>query len=60
MNRTAKAFLALTAAVHVALAAWIRRDARARDADASPWDLLTALTGVFGLAGYLRTRRRAN
>ncbi|MFC6823940.1 hypothetical protein [Halopelagius fulvigenes] len=60
MNRTTKAFLALTAVGHAAAAAWIRRDARARDADASPWDLLTAITGLFGLAGYLRSRRRAD
>ncbi|SFG63270.1 hypothetical protein SAMN04488063_2660 [Halopelagius inordinatus] len=57
MNRTTKAFLAVTAFVHAVSVAWVRRDARGRETDASPWDLLTALTGVFGLVGYLRSRR---
>jgi hypothetical protein len=50
-------FLAATALGHVLLACWVRRDARRRETDPSPWDLLTALTGGFGLLGYLRARR---
>lgn len=56
MKRTTAAFLGLTAAVHVALTAWIRRDARQRGIDASPWDLAALPTGVFGVLGYLRSR----
>ena len=50
------AFLALTAVAHVALTAWVRRDARARDVDPSPWDVLTLLTGVVGVVAYRRRR----
>jgi hypothetical protein len=49
-------FLALTAVAHVALTAWVRRDARARDVDPSPWDALTLLTGVVGAVAYCRRR----
>ncbi|WP_165351492.1 hypothetical protein [Halogeometricum borinquense] len=54
MKRTT--FVGLTAVAHLTLTAWIRRDAKKRDIDASPWDLLTLLTGVFGLLGYRRSR----
>ncbi|MFD1599089.1 hypothetical protein [Halobellus rarus] len=50
------AFVALTAVAHVALTAWVRRDADARDVDPSPWDALTLLTGVFGALAYRRYR----
>jgi hypothetical protein len=50
------AFLALTAFAHVALAAWVRRDARGRGVDASPWDRLTLLTGVVGFLAYRRSQ----
>lgn len=56
MKRATTAFLAVTAVVHVLLAAWVRRDADSRDADARPWDVLTLFTGVVGLLGYLRAR----
>jgi hypothetical protein len=56
VRRRTKAFLGLTAAVHLTLAAWIRRDARSRGADAAPWDVLTLLSGLFGVLGYLRSR----
>jgi hypothetical protein len=46
------AFLALTAVAHVVLTLWVRRDARERDVDPSPWDALTLLTGVVGVLGY--------
>ena len=51
-------FLAATAVVHLLLAAWVRRDADARGIDPSPWDLVTLLAGVVGVAGYRRSRRR--
>jgi len=51
-----KRFLAVTAAVHVLLAAWVRRDADARGIDPSPWDAVTLLTGVVGAVGYRRSR----
>ncbi|WP_336021532.1 hypothetical protein [Halobellus salinisoli] len=54
-SRTA-AFVAITAVAHVALAAWVRRDARARQTDPSPWDELTLLTGVAGALAYRRYR----
>jgi hypothetical protein len=57
VNAKVKAFLAVTAAAHAALALWVRRDARRRGIDASPWDLLTVLCGVVGFVGYLRSRR---
>jgi len=50
------AFVALTAVAHVALTAWVRRDADARDVDPSPWDVLTLLTGVVGFVAYRRCR----
>jgi hypothetical protein len=50
------AFLALTTIVHVALTAWVRRDAEARGVDPSPWDVLTLLTGVVGFFAYRRRR----
>jgi hypothetical protein len=56
VRRRTKAFLGLTAAVHLTLAAWIRRDARSRGVDAAPWDTLTLLGGLFGVLGYLRSR----
>jgi hypothetical protein len=52
-----KAFLALTAVVHVVLTAWVRRDARRRELDPSPWDLVTVFGGLLGVVGYLRSRR---
>ena len=51
-----KRFLAATAVVHVVLAAWVRRDADARGIDPSPWDTVTLLVGVIGVAGYRRRR----
>jgi len=48
------AFAALTAVVHLALAAWVRRDARERGVDPRPWCLLTLFTGVVGAAAYRR------
>jgi MYXO-CTERM domain-containing protein len=50
------AFLVLTAVAHVVLTLWVRRDARERDVDPSPWDALTLLTGVGGVLGYRRRR----
>ncbi|MDS0299950.1 hypothetical protein NDI76_14475 [Halogeometricum sp. S1BR25-6] len=58
-RRATKAFVGLTALVHVALAAWVRRDADERGVDAAPWDRLTLLTGLFGVVGYLLSRRAA-
>jgi hypothetical protein len=52
-------FLAVTAVVHLLLAAWVRRDADARGIDPSPWDLVTLLGGVVGVVGYRRSRRRS-
>ena len=49
-------FLAVTAVVHLLLAAWVRRDADARGIDASPWDAVTLLAGLVGVAGYRRSR----
>jgi len=49
-------FLAVTAVVHLLLAAWVRRDADARGIDPSPWDTVTLLTGIVGVAGYRRSR----
>ncbi|MBB6646855.1 hypothetical protein [Halobellus ruber] len=54
MNRTR--FLVVTAAVHLLLAAWVRRDADARGIDPSPWDAVTLFAGVVGVAGYRRSR----
>jgi hypothetical protein len=54
MNRT-RLFL-VTAVAHLLLAAWVRRDADARGIDPSPWDAVTLLTGVVGVAGYRRSR----
>jgi len=51
-----KRFLAATAVVHVVLTAWVRRDADARGIDPSPWDAVTLLAGVVGVAGYRRRR----
>jgi hypothetical protein len=51
--------LAATAVVHLLLAAWVRRDADARGIDPSPWDLVTLVAGVFGVAGYRRSRSRS-
>ncbi|MDS0293948.1 hypothetical protein [Halogeometricum luteum] len=59
VRRVTRAFVALTVVVHVALAAWIRRDADGRGVDAAPWDRLTLLTGLFGVVGYLLSRRAA-
>ena len=56
MNRPR--LLAVTAIVHLLLAAWVRRDADARGIDPSPWDLVTLVAGVFGVAGYRRSRSR--
>ena len=55
-SRTLTRFLAVTALVHLLLAAWVRRDADARGIDPSPWDLVTLLAGVVGVAGYRRSR----
>jgi len=54
-SRTAT-FVFLTAVAHVALTAWVRRDARARETDPSPWDALTLVTGVVGALAYRRCR----
>ncbi|MFC6872940.1 hypothetical protein [Halobellus marinus] len=54
MNR--KTLLAVTAVAHLLLTAWVRRDARKRDVDPSPWDALTLLTGIVGAVGYRRRR----
>ena len=54
MNR--KRFLAVTAVVHLLLTVWVRRDADARGVDPSPWDTVTLLAGVIGVAGYCRKR----
>lgn len=54
MNRTR--FLAVTALVHLVLAAWVRRDADARGIDPSPWDVVTLFAGIVGVVGYRRTR----
>ncbi|ELZ34024.1 hypothetical protein C474_03665 [Halogeometricum pallidum JCM 14848] len=58
-RRAAKAFVGPTVVVHVALAAWVRRDADGRGVDPAPWDRLTLLTGLFGVVGYLLSRRAA-
>ncbi|WP_435186091.1 hypothetical protein [Halobellus sp. EA9] len=50
------AFAALTAVAHLALTAWVRRDARERGTDPFPWDVLTLLTGVVGALAYRRRR----
>jgi len=50
------AFLVLTAVAHAVLTLWVRRDARERDIDPSPWDALTLLTGVVGVLGHRRRR----
>ncbi|WP_049985272.1 hypothetical protein [Halobellus rufus] len=55
ISRTA-AFVAITVLAHLALTAWVRRDARARGLDPSPWDLLTLATGVVGALVYRRRR----
>jgi hypothetical protein len=49
-------FLAVTALAHLVLTLWVRRDADARGIDPSPWDVVTLLTGVVGVAGYRRSR----
>ncbi|SFR49961.1 hypothetical protein [Halogeometricum limi] len=49
-------FVGLTAVVHVALAAWIRRDAGRRGIDPSPWDAVALVGGVLGVVGYRRSR----
>ena len=54
MNR--KALLAVTAVAHLLLTVWVRRDARKRGIDPSPWDALTLLTGVVGVLAYRRSR----
>ena len=54
MNRSR--FLAVTAVVHLLLAAWVRRDADARGIDPSPWDAVTLLAGVVGVVGYRLNR----
>jgi hypothetical protein len=51
-----KTLLAVTAVAHLLLTAWVRRDARKRDVDPSPWDALTLLTGIVGAVGYRRRR----
>ncbi|MGQ4554325.1 hypothetical protein [Halobellus sp. GM3] len=56
-NARRTAFLVVTAAAHVALTIWVRRDAHGRGADPSPWDTLTLLTGVAGAVAYGRQRR---
>ena len=55
-SRTLTRFLAVTALVHLLLAAWVRRDADARGIDPSPWDAVTLLAGIVGVAGYRRSR----
>ena len=51
-----KRFLAITAVVHVVLTVWVRYDADARGVDPSPWDAVTLLAGIVGVAGYRRSR----
>jgi hypothetical protein len=51
-----KRFLAVTAVVHLLLAVWVRRDADARGIDPGPWDAVTLVAGVIGVAGYRRRR----
>ncbi|WP_191967108.1 MULTISPECIES: hypothetical protein [Haloferax] len=50
-------FLGLTAVAHVALAWLVRLDARKRGDDAGRWIVTTLLTGVFGVADYVRRGR---
>jgi len=57
-SRTLARFLAVTAVVHLLLAAWVRRDADARGIDPSPWDVVTLLAGVVGVVGYRQQRCR--
>ncbi|GAA0206534.1 hypothetical protein [Halobaculum roseum] len=45
-----------TAAVHVALAWFVYRDAADRDVSGALWAAITLVGGLFGLAGYLRRR----
>ncbi|MFB6251629.1 MAG: hypothetical protein ABEI27_08090 [Halobellus sp.] len=56
MNARRVVFLVATALAHLALTAWVRRDADRRGIDPSPWDALTLLTGVVGAVGYRRSR----
>ncbi|WP_311173838.1 hypothetical protein [Halobellus ordinarius] len=51
-----KTLFAVTVVAHLLLTAWVRRDARKRDIDPSPWDALTLLTGIAGVVGYRRRR----
>jgi hypothetical protein len=55
-SRALTRFLAVTALVHLLLAAWVRRDADARGIDPSPWDAVTLLAGVVGVVGYRLNR----
>jgi len=46
----------VTAAVHVALAWFVYRDAADREVSGGRWAVLTLIGGLFGFAGYLRRR----
>ncbi|WP_416841247.1 hypothetical protein [Haloferax sp. DFSO52] len=50
-------FLGLTAVAHVVLAWLVSLDAKKRGDDAGRWIVATLLTGVFGVADYVRRGR---